>query len=352
MSNLKTVSDSKRISSKTTSSKRSAFTLVELLVVVAIIGILIGLLLPAVQMVREAARRTACANNLKQQAIGLLNYESSHSHFPPAHCIGVTSRWGLTYKRETPPGGLDSFDWPNAGPFWSWTFRIAPFLEFGNLYDKADVKAWPWWQQLSGAGASGDIVGQRSPVFICPSDNRGSETWTDGTHFATITSYLGVNGRNQFKEADGQDGILYVNSSVGFRDIKDGSSNTLIIGERPPSHNLLYGWQWAGPGDSPSGVNFGTTDVVLGVHEYASVPGGTPVTDFYRRGDQNDPSNLHRYHFWSAHPGGGMWAMADGSVHFLDYLVDSGVNENNGGEISLLAKLATRKGSETANLPQ
>ncbi|MEL7496842.1 MAG: DUF1559 domain-containing protein [Planctomycetota bacterium] len=323
---------------------RRGFTLVELLVVIAIIGILIGMLLPAVQMVREAARRAACLNNLRQQALALLNYESAHMELPPAMCIGVTPIWGMDFERQRPPGGVDGNDWPYKGPMWSWTMRIAPFMDYANLFDIADLNQWPWWQPMP--GGNGEIVGQRSPVFVCPSDQRGDARWTDGTHFATITSYLGVNGRNQFREEGGQDGLLYVNSHVRIGQITDGTSNTLMVGERPPANNLLYGWQWAGAGLSPDGVWFGTTDVVLGVHEYASYPGSTPITDFFRPGEDRDPSNLHRYHFWSNHPGGGQWAYADGSCKFLSYQVDSSFNGSTGHEETLLGKLATRAGGD------
>lgn len=332
---------------------RLGFTLVELLVVIAIIGILIGMLLPAVQQVREAARRTQCANNMKQIVLGLHNYESANKTFPPALCIGFTpTNWGLPFERETPPGGLDNSDYPHMGGAWSWSMRIAPHIEYANLYEAADIKAWPWWQQFpAGSGNTGDVVGQRTPTFVCPSDSRGTDVWTDGVHEAMIASYLGVNGRNQFKETGGQDGILYVNSQVGFQQIKDGASNTLILGERPPSHNLLYGWQWAGIGSSPSEVWFGTTDVVLGVHEWASYPDDTnPAIDYFRPGKADDPSNLHRYHFWSNHPGGGNWAMADGSVRFMSYNIDrpTGVTTNI-ADRSLLEQLATRAGSEIVN---
>lgn len=327
--------------------KRNAFTLVELLVVIAIIGILIGMLLPAVQYVREAARKTSCANSLRQQALALHNYESTYEMFPSALCLGEGFGWGdASLEREVPPGGYDDFGFPNAGPLWSWSMRIAPYIDFGALYEDADLGAWPWWQQLP--GNRGDVVGVRCPIFLCPSDVRNSAVWRNGAgHEAMVTSYLGVNGRNQFKETGGQDGILYVNSQVTFGNITDGSSNTLLIGERPPSDNLLYGWQWAGIGASPSGSWFGTTDVVLGVHEHATLPGtGTPVTDYFRPGEASDPSNLHRYHFWSSHPGGGQWAFADGSVRFLRYAID-----NPGGvELTLLEKLASRFDGEMVDL--
>jgi prepilin-type N-terminal cleavage/methylation domain-containing protein len=328
---------------------RTAFTLVELLVVIGIIGILIGMLLPAVQRVRESSRRTSCSNNIRQQAIAVHNYETTNGRFPPGLCIG---QWGDGWERQDPPGGFLSNGYPAMGPFWSWTFRIAPFIEFGNLYNAADVQGWPWWQQFPpDSGNSGDIVGHRSQLFVCPSDLRGDEVWTDGTHEATITSYLGVNGRNQFKENGGQDGILYVNSGVAFTGVKDGTTNTLLIGERPPSMNLLYGWQWAGAGDSPQGVYFGTTDVVLGVHEYASKPNQTPpIIDYFRPGENDDPQNLHRYHFWSHHPNGGMWSFVDGSTTFLPYTVDGPHNGSTGANPTLLEMLSTRAGDEVIEL--
>jgi len=99
--------------------------------------------------------------------------------------------------------------------------------------------------------------------------------------------------------------------------ITDGTSNTICIGERPPSITLEYGWQWAGSGDFPY---FGATDVVLGVHERPTVA-ATP--DFFRPGTIKDLTDIHRYHFWSLHPGGGNWALADGSVRFISYSVAS-----------------------------
>ena len=118
----------------------------------------------------------------------------------------------------------------------------------------------------------------------------------------------------------GQDGVLYVNSGVKIPSMSDGTSNTLLVGERPPSNTLEYGWLWAGAGDNP---HFGATDVVLGVRERAGTPSAAP--DFFRPGSLNDPQDLHRYHFWSLHSGGGNWLFGDGSCRFMTSRIGTAV---------------------------
>lgn len=326
---------------------RLGFTLVELLVVIAIIGILVGLLLPAVQAAREAARRTQCINNLKQQALGLHNHHDTFKRFPSAHQIG---NWYTSYKRPDPPGGMRKTApiYPVEGAFMSWTLKISPFIEATSFYDKWNLAAWPWWQYLPGTSTSQPLNRLNAvinPTYVCPSDHRGGQR--DPNDYAALTSYLGVSGTSQFLEAParGQDGILYVNSGVKMGHITDGTSNTLMIGERPPSASLVYGWIWAGSGDSPY---FGACDIVLGVNERPDVPTNAP--DYFRKGLINDPGDLHRYHFWSLHAGGGNWALADGSVRFISYQaagpwVDVIANPN--ATPTPVQAMSTRSGGET-----
>lgn len=315
-------------------AQRSGFTLIELLVVIAIIGILVGLLLPAIQSAREAARRTQCINNMKQQGLALQMHHDAIKRFPAATQIGMT--WWSSYQRDRPPGGFTSgSSYPQEGPCWSWMTRIAPYMEAGTIQGRFNMAgtpaAWPWngtqsattqWTQ-NGTGWK-YLHSFALPTLVCPSDVRGQlfANYGNGQEYA-LSSYMGVTGTSKFKEATpvpGQDGMLYVNSGVKMGHVSDGTSNTYIVGERPPTNDLDYGWQWAGWGFGNDG--FGAGDVVLGTHERQNTPAQTP--DYFRYGNPQDPS--HNMHFWSLHPLGANFLMVDGSVQFEQYLTASPMN--------------------------
>jgi prepilin-type N-terminal cleavage/methylation domain-containing protein/prepilin-type processing-associated H-X9-DG protein len=358
------------------SPPRRGFTLIELLVVIAIIAILIGLLLPAVQKVREAAARTQCKNTLKQLGLAFHNYHDSVGRFPSGHQLGKRTNnpnptWYSAYQAELAPGGYvtstptATVQYPTEGPFWSWAFRIFPQLEQENMFRTARHipvppnigDSWPWWQYPGAPGATGpvgtEVVGQVNKLFICPADPRGSNLVSvESTgQKAALTDYLGITGRDTWKESSatklpGQNGLLYINSSVKLSGVTDGTSNTLMVGERPPSNDLVYGWLWAGAGYD-DGV-FGAGDVVLGARERIPTPAAAPAT--FQAGSVNNPADYN--HFWSFHTGGSQFLMGDGSVQFITYAAGNQiVTRISNIDVTLLEALSTRNGGEVANLP-
>jgi prepilin-type processing-associated H-X9-DG protein len=286
--------------------------LIELLVVIAVIGVLLGLLLPAVQRVRAAADRIQCANNLKQIGLALHNYHDAHSVLPP----GVTSeRRGEPFPRTT------------------WLTRLLPYLEQEPLW-RATIAAYAYqpWPYLNPPH-----VGFGTPirVFACPADSRTLEA--QDTHQGlrpALTSYVGVLGTAYERT----DGVLFRDSRVRLTDITDGTTSTLMVGERPPSADLWYGWWYAGYGQAGTG----SADMLLGVRERNF--GGGYVSDcppgpyHFRAGRVDEQCDL--FHFWSLHPGGAHFLFADGSARFLTYSADQA-----------LPALATRSGGEAVNLP-
>jgi prepilin-type processing-associated H-X9-DG protein len=290
-------------------------------------------------------------------------HHDTYLRLPPAHCI-ERNRSATYFKEDPPMGGYNTNGIPWAGPFWSWMTHISPFIEMQPFKDKLTmhtglVSSWPWWQNMNGVYVGftgpGPVINEtQSKTFQCPSEGRtGQKVYDDGGgRYAALSSYLGVTGTHQFFEAPtsnpnlkGQDGILYVNSQIRMAQITDGTSNTLMVGERTTSNTLLYGWQWAGSGDSPY---FGATDVVLGVHERPTTPNTSNSFNYFKPGVMIDPQDLHRYHFWSLHPGGGQFAMADGSVHFMSYNASAPQDVRNvvNRAVNVIEAMSTRTGGE------
>ena len=360
--------------------KRHGFTLVELLVVIAIIGVLIALLLPAVQAAREAARRSQCSNNLKQMGLAMHNHHDTYLKFPAGVTLGMNQTngagwWGGGLTPRVPAYDRPPNGWANATTtypldgYWGWGIRIAPFLEQENISRHTTVSPfnWPWWYPIPGeTGPARFVVSKKFKIYSCPSDTREMQHWTEpgSNNQHALTSYLGVNGRDTWKEGlagggnpgattaklPGQDGVLFPNSAIRTADILDGTSNTVMIGERPPDNTTEYGWNWVAWGYD--GYGFGAGDCLLGVRE--RIPSSMNVTPaLYAAGNPRNPNDYK--HFWSLHPGGGLWAFADGSVRFISYaggsaVVTTATNPLGGQQVNvtLMEVLASRAGGEVA----
>lgn len=297
--------------------KRKGFSLIELLVVIAIIAILIGLLLPAVQKVRESANRIKCTNNLKQMGIALHNIEGETGRFPP----GIIKNFPGVALPPIPKAPFPYSDTARYADYWSWGALILPYIEQNTTYSIIDFTKRPWIQPVSTLPI---------PLYKCPSDIRADLICTLGDYRIACTDYMGVNGINQFNF----DGFFAINKALKVSEIQDGLSNTLAIGERPPSKEIWWGWWAGGMGDWPYN---GTCDVVLGTEDKI-LPNMTP--EVFRNGNYTE-GDEHRVHFWSAHPNGALFLFCDGSVKFINYST---------GPSGLLSKLATVNGGENSVL--
>lgn len=299
----------------------NGFTLVELLVVIAIIGILIAMLLPAVQQVREAARRASCMNNIRQIGLAVMNYESTHEQFPPGWALGD-------------PGDALS------EPGWGWSADALPFMDWASVHKQIDF-------QVAIDDHDHEVVIQSViPLFLCPSqagdvqeivnldthveehdhdDDDDDHRHGDDDHdddddhdhdeplLVGRSDYSGVFG--SFEIADNPlngDGVFFGGSEIGFRNITDGSSNTMMIGERIQKYGTI---SWVG--------------MVPEVDEpFARIVG---VADHTPNGPEE-----HFEDFRSYHPGGVVTCLCDGSAHFVRETISEDV----------FRALATRAGGE------
>jgi prepilin-type N-terminal cleavage/methylation domain-containing protein/prepilin-type processing-associated H-X9-DG protein len=289
------------------------FTLIELLVVIAIIGLLVALLLPAVQAAREAARRTQCVNNLKQIGIALLTYESAYRTFPP--------------------GYISSFDASgnDTGPGWGWSALLLPQMEQKPLFDAANLSL----PIEDPSNQTSRLI--RISVYLCPSDDL-APSWlamkrdANGNPIQAIcqvasANYVGMYGTSD-PGIDG-DGIFYRDSSIGISAVIDGTAQTIAVGER--GHNLGEA-TWVG---SVTGAALYPVDND-GVG-YPRVESGPGMILGHAGGNlgPGDPSSEVNQ-FYSRHPGGVNFLFADGHVSFLKTTLNA----------KTFRALATRAGGE------
>ena len=316
-------------------SQRKAFTLVELLVVIAIIGILIGMLLPAVQQVREAARKTTCMNNIRQLALACHNFESTKEHFPPG-----TAYWAAgSTERYIPNSNWNNRAIPYVGNYPSWFRWVMPYAEQNALYDALVIRR-SWGEDLMGDNGQ-HLTGKTLPMVVCPSDTDDSKL--NQTYYTTAGTYTGAtrkNGKSNYiactgnrtwvgnqsiggatgnnaKRKASRFGIMRINSKTTFGMVSDGSSNVILLGERVSAAE-------EGGGAIPQqGAIWASR-----FHPNNSPPVSVADSGNYSWGGRAQDNQADRYGVngrfksrnlaSSGHPGGASCALADGSSHFLD----------------------------------
>jgi len=296
---------------------RIGFTLVELLVVIAITGILLALLLPAVQAARAAARRMSCANHSKQFGLALHHYHDTYRTFPAGSWLSSPQ-----------------------GYWWGMTVALLPYMEQVPAYETIDFGEGHCGAHLRALQAAGgpDPASHLIPTLQCPSDIRGGEKLLSGPNgplpasgdvgWLYPSNYLGMAGSldgdvtNTYEACGGilnGDGVFYTDQATRIRDITDGTSQTIAFGERAIPRDLGWGWPLCG-GDECEHYVTSTLGLFEGNHD----PG-----EYY----------THLQHFWSWHDGGCYLTMADGSVHFVSYGID----------YDLYQAISTREGQEVIN---
>lgn len=286
------------MSDKTTANRQPrGFTLIELLVVIAIIAVLIALLLPAVQQAREAARRTQCKNNLMQIVLALHNYEMAHE------CL--------------PPGSVD----PNRpirneakGYHVGWMFQVLPYLEQWNTYEHFDLSVGVYDPK------NADARGVPISVLLCPSN-----AWIGPSK--GVTTYAGCHHDTEAPIEIDNNGVLYLNSTVRYRDVRDGASNTIYVGE----HSDVDPLGWA----SGTRATLRNTGSLTGPSGFR--PGAQPGAPAPANVAGGDAALLTVGGFSSPHVGGASFALGDGSVRFMSQSISpavfKGLGNRAGGEL-------------------
>jgi prepilin-type N-terminal cleavage/methylation domain-containing protein/prepilin-type processing-associated H-X9-DG protein len=307
--------------------RRRGFTLIELLVVIAIIAILIALLLPAVQQAREAARRTQCRNHLMNLGLALHNYQWAHNVLPPGTVNPSGPIRSEPVRLPPPAEGEDAagfFDGSAVGavdddaPFtdlsaryeMSWVVQILPYIEQQNAYRKIDFK------QSAYAPVHGKVRSHIIPLLVCPSD--GNSSLRNGT---AVTSYRGCHHDVEAPIDVDQNGVLFLNSAIGYEQIEDGSSSTIFVGEAVTQTNAGLGWM------------SGTRSTLRNTGRQPNQPDIDPATGQslpvrQAPADDADPNLVGG--FSSPHAGGAHFLMGDGSVRFMSNNIDPKLFQNLG----------------------
>ena len=296
--------------------RRSAFTLIELLVVIAIIAVLVGMLVPAVQRIRESANRTACSNNLRQIGIALHNYHDSRSGLPPAY----------VWKQVSPD------DPEYTAPGWGWAALILPYIEQDPISNQIDYT-------IPVEDPRYDTI--RTTIlklYVCPSDRSTGVFWVfDGAGTpitqAATNSYAasyGAGGEPGEEPGEGN-GVFYRNSRTKLLEMTDGTGYTIMVGERGAFFTQT---PWAGA------ISFGTARVTPKAPVYSNAVEEAPIQVLAHTGSHSmnspwaDPDD-----FFSPHQSAGMFLFGDASVR----PVRMGVNLN------VLQAMSSRAGGEVVN---
>jgi prepilin-type N-terminal cleavage/methylation domain-containing protein/prepilin-type processing-associated H-X9-DG protein len=318
--------------------RRLAFTLIELLVVIAIIAILIGLLLPAVQKVREAAARASCSNNLKQVGLAAHNYVDVFQRFPPGLNLPISNASGAVFPTNTLYTSGKIGKPPDPNKFYSWLEAILPYVEQEGLIKSLDLTQREYGNTGSPTAPGAQVV----KIFICPSDplEQTVATYSSGgtTYYFGMNSY-GANGgtRSWYITDMKNDGVFWINSQVTPIGISDGTSSTLAFGERyhkDPAYTDIAnigGWAWANY-NAVQDYIFSTPVPV----NYTLAPGT-------KTGSPNYPEDDRSCAFGSGHANGANFCFCDGSVRFLTL---TSLND-----LLLLQAISTRAKGEPVNLP-
>ncbi len=303
--------------------RRGGFTLIELLVVIAIIAILIALLLPAVQQAREAARRTECKDHLKQIGLALHNYHDTFRTFPPGY---------VDLRGSTTPI-------PDNDGHWAWTAFILPYIDQAPLFNRLNPGPLTATQAITQFRAE---MQTRYDVFRCASDTGPNfhnpstdpgyaiETTSNANTGLALTNYVGTNNNTNVRQrpatnpkngTSGAIGAFYRDGSVRFRDLTDGSSNTIMVGERAhqiggirmSAGTLLATRDANGNGPAAQDASASWNQGLMSIVATVKYPINVVLTG---------PNTERSAAFSSLHEGGAQFLLGDGSVRFISENVD------------------------------